>query len=91
MADAKIRTATTLDEANDAGFVGSHVDVLHPDAYTLQGVTSGPAVTDDAYAKQRAAEHKPPDVTATSAPAPEPAASSSKSTPSKSSGGSASS
>lgn len=91
MADAKTRTASTLDEAAETGFLGTHVDVLDPDAYTLEGVTSGPAVTDDAYAEQRAAEHRPPDVTTDPTAEPKSASdSSSKSTSSKSSGSSAS-
>lgn len=91
MADAKTRTASTLDEANETGFLGTHVDVLDPDAYTLEGVTSGPAVTDDAYAEQRAAEHRPPDVTTDPTSSKSASDSSaSKSTSSKSSGSSAS-
>lgn len=88
MADAKTRTASTLDEAAETGFLGTHVDVLDPDAYTLEGVTSGPAVTDDAYAKQRALEHDPPAPEVSTKPASD--SSASKSTSSKSSGSSAS-
>jgi hypothetical protein len=93
MADATTRTATTLDEANEAGFLGAHVDVLPPDGYTLDAVVAGPAVTDDAYAEQRAAEHRPPpaDVSTEAPPEAPAAASTSSASSSKSSKSSGSS
>jgi len=79
---ATANQAASYDDAVEAGFWGSTVEVLPNDGYTVDGVVNGPDVTDDAYAEQRAAEHNPPDISTLST------SSSSKSSSSSSSSGS---
>jgi hypothetical protein len=81
--------AATYDDAIEAGFWGSTVEVLPADAHTVDGVVNGPDVTDDAYAEQRTAEANPPDISTLSTSSSSKSSSSSSS--SKASSGSSSS
>lgn len=65
MADEKKKEVTTLEEANEAGYLGVVPDDTPNEAYTVAGVTS----SDTAAEADRAAADKSPPATPAKAPA----------------------